>query len=92
MTDRPTPDNQLAKDLPGPVTFLTGHNASGKAIVHSKQPIKWQTYDGDKLVMAEAYMTQFPPDLNDDADVALFESRQAQTEAKGLVAAKGTSM
>jgi len=92
MADRPRTENQLSADLPGPVTFLTGHNAQGKAVIHSSRPAKWEKYDGDRLAMAEAFMTEFPADLNDDADVALFEARQAGAGAKGLVVAKGTML
>ena len=92
MADRPPTENQMAADLPGPVAYLTGHNADGKAVVHSSRPVRWQKYDGDRLAMSEAYMTEFPADLNKDADVARFDARQAEAGGKGLVVANGTML
>lgn len=86
MAARPPTENQIATSLPGPITYLTGHNSSGQAIVHSTRPVKWTKYDNDRLNMSVAYTTRFPADLNGDADVAIHEAR---TET-GLVSAGGT--
>ncbi|KAK3315997.1 hypothetical protein B0H66DRAFT_478899 [Apodospora peruviana] len=56
--------------LPQLHRYITGHNAEGKAIVHSHNDFEWQAYDDDQLAFSVPYTTsQFPPDLNDDADV-----------------------
>jgi len=89
MAPRPPTENQLAVDLPGPTTFITGHDAEGKAVLHSARPAKWVKYDGDKLNMAVAYTTQFPADLNADADVAAHDAKMA-LGPMGLVSAGGT--
>lgn len=52
---------------------------------------QWVRYDDDKLVMSVLYTTQFPPDLNDEADVKVHESRVAKgPEATGLALKGGT--
>ncbi|KAK5119284.1 hypothetical protein LTR85_007640 [Meristemomyces frigidus] len=88
---KPTP-NQLSSDLPGPTAYLTGHDEkSGKAIVHTKRPLNWHKYDDDKLGMGVAYTTQFPPDLNDDADVKSHDEKMEASGGKlGLVSGGGT--
>ncbi|KAL1873992.1 hypothetical protein VTK73DRAFT_643 [Phialemonium thermophilum] len=86
---RPPTENQLAPDLPGPVTYLTGHNKDGKAIVLQRRPAKWGRFDEDRLGMAVAYTTKYPADLNDDADVAAHDARLAQGPMS-LVAKGGT--
>lgn len=59
-------------------------------------PMLWQltpnvSDDDDKLVMSVLYTTQFPPDLNDEADIKLHESRVAKgPEATGLALKGGT--
>lgn len=87
----PTP-NQLSSSLPGPTTYLTGHDdRSGKAIIRSARPVQWQRYDDDLLGMSVAYTTSFPPDLNADADVAAHDKKIAESGGKlGLVSGGGT--
>ncbi|WPH03404.1 Hypothetical protein R9X50_00628400 [Acrodontium crateriforme] len=84
--------NQLSSDLPGPTAYLTGHNSStGKAIIHSSRPVEWHQYDNDKLGMSVAFTTEFPADLNNDADVKSHEKKMADSGGKlGLVSAGGT--
>lgn len=85
----PTP-NQLSTALPGPTAYLTGHDEkSGKAIIHSKRPVNWASYDEDKLSMSVAYTTSFPPDLNQDADVKKHDEKMASGKL-GLVSGGGT--
>ncbi|KAK3634173.1 hypothetical protein LTR10_008951 [Elasticomyces elasticus] len=88
---KPTP-NQLSTHLPGPTAYLTGHNdKSGEAIIHSARPIEWHRYDDDKMAMAVAYTTSFPPDLNEDADVKAHDSKMEASGGKlGLVSGGGT--
>lgn len=94
MTDRPPTEGQLSPDLPGPTTYLTGHDpATGKAIVHSKRTVKWAPHDDGKIAMSVAYSTsQFPVDLNGDGDVAAHElTLDGEGHSKhGLVRANGT--
>jgi len=92
MADRKPTPNQLATDLPGPIAYLTGHDVkSGKAIIHSKRPVNWHKYDDDQLNMGVAYTTQFPPDLNDDADVKAHDQKMEASGGKlGLVSGGGT--
>jgi hypothetical protein len=85
---KPTP-GQLSTDLPGPTAYLTGHNAEGKAIIHSKRPVEWAAYDDDKLAMRPAYTTSFPADLNKDADVADHDKKM-ESGKLGLVSGGGT--
>jgi hypothetical protein len=85
---KPTP-GQLSTDLPGPIAYLTGHNAEGKAIIHSKRPVEWAAYDDDKLAMRPAYTTSFPADLNKDADVADHDKKM-ESGKLGLVSGGGT--
>jgi len=90
MASRPPTENQLAASLPGPTTYLTGHDPSGQAVVHSKRPVKWTKHDKDQLNMSVVYTTQFPADLNNDADVAAYDEREANPAARSLVSAGGT--
>ncbi|TPX10050.1 uncharacterized protein E0L32_001247 [Thyridium curvatum] len=89
MADRPPTENQGATHLPGPTTYLTGHDASGQAVIQSKRPVHWTRYDDDKLNMSVAYTTQFPADLNSDADVAAHDAKMAKGPI-GLVSGGGT--
>lgn len=84
--------NQLSGHLPGPTAYLTGHNQeTGKAVIHSSRPVEWHKYDDDKLGMSVAYTTSFPPELNDDADVAAHDKKMADSGGKlGLVSGGGT--
>ncbi|KAI6865501.1 hypothetical protein KC319_g5653 [Hortaea werneckii] len=90
-TRKPTP-NQLAQSLPGPTAYLTGHNdESGKAILHSRRPVEWQQYDEGKLGMSVAFTTQFPADLNSNADIQSHDAKMAAAGGKlGLVSGGGT--
>ena len=85
-TRKPTP-NQLSQNLPGPTAYLTGHDdKSGKAVIHSSRPVVWHQYDEEKLGMSVAYTTQFPPDLNNDADVTAHDKKMEESGGKlGLV-------
>ncbi|ROW09739.1 hypothetical protein VMCG_02379 [Cytospora schulzeri] len=85
--DRPPTGNQISSN-PGAKVHITTHNDEGKAVVKSTEPVKWVRYDNDQLVMSVLYTTQFPPDLNDEADVKLHQSRELQ--ATGLALKGGT--
>lgn len=87
--DRKPTSNQLPTDLPGPTAYWTGHDPSGKAILHSSHPVDWVKYDEDKLGMSVAFTTKFPADLNKDADVAAHEEKMKAGNL-GLVSGGGT--
>lgn len=87
--DRKPTAGQLSTDLPGPTAYWTGHNAEGKAIVHSSNPVEWAPFDENKLAMRVAYTTTFPADLNSDADIKDHEQKQASGKL-GLVSSGGT--
>lgn len=77
-------------NLPQPHRYITGHNLSGQAIVHSHSPFAWQAYDNDNLAFAVPYTTSvFPPNLNDDADLAAHD-RVLASGRLGLVNPRGT--
>ncbi|KAL2021663.1 hypothetical protein VTK56DRAFT_6755 [Thermocarpiscus australiensis] len=78
-------------NLPQLQRFITGHNAEGKAVVHSHSPFTWQPYDNNNLAFAVPYTTSsFPPDLNHDADIAAHERVVAPGGRLGLVNPGGT--
>ncbi|PIB00875.1 hypothetical protein CB0940_00540 [Cercospora beticola] len=86
---KPTP-NQLATDLPGPTTYLTGHDqTTGKAIIHASNPVNWAKFEDDKLAMSVGFTTQFPADLNNDADVTVHQEKISSGKL-GLVSGGGT--
>ncbi|KAK3291333.1 uncharacterized protein B0H64DRAFT_378080 [Chaetomium fimeti] len=77
-------------NLHQPQRFITTHNDSGKAIVHSHSPFMWSAYDDRNLAFAVPYTTStFPPDLNNDADIAAHEGVTASGKL-GLVNPHGT--
>ncbi|KJR83662.1 Cupin domain protein [Sporothrix schenckii 1099-18] len=89
---RPPTENQLAKDLPGPTVFVTGHADDGTAVLHSRRPVKWATYEEGEMQMSVGWTTaSFPCDLSDDRDIAAHDLRMAQGPgATGLVVGGGT--
>lgn len=86
---RPTLNSPIS-NLPQPTRFITSHNSSGQAVVHSHEPFAWQPYDNNNLAFSVAYTTsRFPPDLNGDADLAAHE-RVVSSGGLGLVNPRGT--
>lgn len=77
-----------AHELSSPTTYITGHDSNGKAIIHSKRPVEWKNYDNDLLKMSVGWTTQFPPDLNNDTDIALHQTKVNSGEL-GLVSGGG---
>lgn len=76
--------------LPQLHRYVTGHNAEGKAIVHTHNDFEWQPLDNDQLAFSVPYTTsEFPVDLNKDADVAEHQRVLASGQL-GLVNPKGT--
>ena len=84
-----TTANHKATELVPPTTYVTGHDSNGKAIIHSTRPVDFTDYDNDLLKMHVAWTTSFPPDLNNDKDVALHQSK-VDSGKLGLVSGGGT--
>lgn len=77
-------------NLHQPQRFITTHNASGQAIVHTQSPFTWSPYDSGNLAFAVPYTTStFPADLNNDADIAAHDQVVA-SGSLGLVNPRGT--
>jgi hypothetical protein len=78
-------------DLPPLRRLVTGHDHStSKAVVHSATDFAWQPYDNDQMAFSVVYTTsQFPADLNNDADVQTHESLMSSSKL-GLVNPNGT--
>ena len=74
-----------------PVTrHITGHNASGRAVIHSSTPAQWQSFEKNDMAFNVVYTTsQFPADLNNDRDLVAHE-RVEQSGQLGLVNPRGT--
>ncbi|KUI68738.1 hypothetical protein VM1G_04076 [Cytospora mali] len=88
--DRPPTENQISS-IPGVHVHITTHNSEGKAVIKSTEPVKWVRYEDDQYAMSVLYTTQFPPDLNDEADIKLHQSRVAKgPQATGLALKGGT--
>ncbi|KAJ5579454.1 Cupin 2 conserved barrel [Penicillium hispanicum] len=69
---------------------ITGHNASGQAVIHSSTPGQWKSIEESSTAFNVVYTTsQFPADLNDDRDVATHEQLQ-KSDQLGLVNPHGT--
>ncbi|OHE90786.1 cupin domain-containing protein [Colletotrichum orchidophilum] len=83
--------NQQLSNLPPLRRLVTGHNPStAKAVVHSATDFSWQPYDDNKMAFSVVYTTsQFPADLNGDADIAAHDNLTASNKL-GLVNSNGT--
>ncbi|KAL3423887.1 cupin [Phlyctema vagabunda] len=84
-SDRPPQPGQVS-NLPGVTAYLTGHDEkTGKAVVQSKRPGNWSSYD-DKLMGFDVVYTtsQFPPSLNEDEDIKKHDKLMASNKL-GLV-------
>ncbi|KAK4043328.1 hypothetical protein C8A01DRAFT_13136 [Parachaetomium inaequale] len=89
-TPKPTTSATPISNLPQPHRFITTHNPSGQAIVHSHAPFAWSAYDNNNLAFAVPYTTStFPADLNNDADITQHEHTIASGQL-GLVNPRGT--
>lgn len=74
-----------------PVTrHITGHNAEGKAVIYWSSPGEWESFEANDMAFDVVYTTsQFPADLNDDADVVAHE-KVMKSGQLGLVRPRGT--
>ncbi|KAL4884259.1 hypothetical protein BJY04DRAFT_183246 [Aspergillus karnatakaensis] len=59
--------------LPGITRYVTGHNSASKAIVKTENLAEWSSFENNSMAFTVAYTTQFPADLNDDADLKKHE-------------------
>ncbi|CAG8417508.1 unnamed protein product [Penicillium salamii] len=75
--------------LRGITRHITGHNDAGKAVIHSSTPGQWQSFEQAAMAFNVVYTSQFPADLNNDADIKKHEETQ-QAEQLGLVNPGGT--
>ncbi|CAI7651015.1 unnamed protein product [Penicillium bialowiezense] len=74
-----------------PVTrHITGHNDAGRAVIHSSTPAEWESHEAAGMAFNVVYTSQFPADLNEEADVKKHE--QLTAEPMGLVNPGGTSL
>jgi hypothetical protein len=91
MTTRPANTGQLAKELPGLVTHVVGHDeTTGKAIVKESRSAQWKPFDKDQMEFSVVYTTsEFPADLNNDKDVSTHD-QLLSTGNLGLVNPNGT--
>ncbi|KAJ5807940.1 Cupin 2 conserved barrel [Penicillium riverlandense] len=70
--------------------YITGHDAEGKALIHSSTPSQWQTFEGAATAFDLIYTTgQFPVNLNGDADIRAHE-QLIQSGQLGPVNPNGT--
>lgn len=91
-SDRPANPTQVPSNLPGVTRHITGHSPTGRAIVVSSTPGQWTSLMNDTAAFNVVYTTStFPPDLNNDADLAAHE-RTISDPARplGLVHPGGT--
>ncbi|KAI0155097.1 hypothetical protein GGR57DRAFT_464064, partial [Xylariaceae sp. FL1272] len=75
--------------LPSPKTFITGHNSSGKAVLHSTRDAHWKVFEGGVMGFNQIYTNPFPADLNNDADVKYHDDKLAGGNL-GLATKSGT--
>lgn len=76
--------------LPGFTRYITSHNETGQAIVHSEGPGSWVPFEDKTLGFSIAYTTsEFPVNLNNDADLEK-HNEVLQTGNLGLVNPGGT--
>jgi len=78
-------------NLRGVTTYVTGHNEdNGTAIIQSKRPGQWSSYDDKLLGFSVAYTTSsFPVSLNKDADLSTHDDLMSKQKL-GLVNPNGT--
>ncbi|GAP93375.1 hypothetical protein SAMD00023353_11700140 [Rosellinia necatrix] len=67
----------LGTNLPHTTTFITGHNAEGKAVVQSARPAAWTAFEGGVMGFNQIYTNLSPADLNGDADLRFHDDKIA---------------
>ncbi|KAL4767211.1 hypothetical protein BDW60DRAFT_158691 [Aspergillus nidulans var. acristatus] len=84
------PGQLSAGSLPPITRYITGHDASGKAIVQSSNPAEWSPFEHNSMAFTVAYTTSsFPVDLDNDTDIKEHE-RIVASGKLGLVNPGGT--
>lgn len=90
MSSRPLNETQLSHNLPGLTHHITGHDASGNAIVESDRPGTWTPWINGTMAFDVVYTTStFPPNMNGNADIATHD-KILQSKQLGLVNPNGT--
>lgn len=91
MSDpRPHNETQISHGLPGLTHHITGHDASGHAIVESDRPGTWTPYLNNAMAFDAVYTTStFPPNMNGNADITAHD-KLIQSNKLGLVNPNGT--
>ncbi|KAI1354715.1 hypothetical protein F5Y01DRAFT_237744 [Xylaria sp. FL0043] len=80
---------ELNTNLPSTTTFITGHNAEGKAILQSARPAAWKVYENGVMGFNQIYTNTFPADLNGDQDLRYHDDKMAGGNL-GLAVKSGT--
>lgn len=76
--------------LPNFTRYITTHNPSGEATIHSESPASWVSLREKSVGFSVAYTTsEFPANLNNDADIAA-NDQVLSSGSLGLVNPNGT--
>lgn len=72
MSNPRLPNKGQLSRLPGLTHYITGHDSETcQAIIREERPASWQTLDNGQISLHAVYVTsEFPPNLNGDADIA----------------------
>jgi Cupin domain len=93
VSPRPANESQISHPLPGLTNIITGHDPStGKSIIQEERPAQWEDPFNNKTMTSNAVYTtsNFPPDLNDDADLNTHNQLLSAPGKLGLVSPGGT--
>ena len=93
VSPRPANESQISHPLPGLTNIITGHDPStGKSIIQEERPAQWEDPFSNKTMTFNAVYTtsNFPPDLNDDADLNTHNQLLSAPGKLGLVSPGGT--
>lgn len=76
--------------LPNFTRYITTHNPSGEATIHSESPASWVSLREKSVGFSVAYTTsEFPANLNNDADIVA-NDQVLSSGSLGLVNPNGT--
>lgn len=82
--------NKQISPLPQPTRYITTHNPSAQAIVHTEDAGVWQTLDDDSMGFNVPFTTsQFPVNMTDEADITTY-NHLIDSGKLGLVNPGGT--
>lgn len=86
----PQNETQVSTGLPGINRHITGHDSSGKAIIESSEPGKWDSLFDNKMAFDVVYTTsEMPVDLNANKDLTTHNDLVSSGKL-GLVRPNGT--